>query len=111
MGDDEPTPMTVAQRIAALQKQQGHGKPQPPPQQPPNEMSGRIANLQKTVEPAFLSSREKASDEKARRGDADETQDEDAEEVKPKKVFKPPPGAVQVMLPQFAAKQKKEESD
>jgi hypothetical protein len=115
MSNEETAPMTVAQRIAALQKQQGYSKPLTPPQRPPNEVSGRIANLQKNVEPAFLSSREKAEEEKAKSGEeVDETPNEVVDEqTKPKKAFKPPPGAVQVMLPQFTAKQKRQadESD
>eukprot|EP00956_Cyclotella_meneghiniana_P038900 scaffold161764_cov28-Cyclotella_meneghiniana.AAC.1 len=107
MGDDESPLMSVAQRIAALQKQQEQGgkhTPLSPPQQPPSEKSDRIANLQKTVEPAFLSGREKAGEEAAKRADVDDdVAEEEDPETKPKKPFKPPPGAVQVMLP-FAPK-------
>jgi hypothetical protein len=109
---EDSAPKSIAERIAALQKQQGHGAPIPKPQQPPNKTSGHIADLQKTVEPAFFSSREKAMEERAkRRDDVDGAQEEEVAEEKPKKAFKPPPGAVQVMLPQFAAKQKSDESD
>lgn len=94
--------MSIAQRIAALQKQ-GEA---PPPQQlskPPSQVSDRIANLQKTAEPAFLSSREKASAAAAMEGEVDEDETPKTEgENKVKKGFKPPPGAVQVLLP-FAA--------
>lgn len=110
MGDDDAVPMTVSQRIAALQKNQGKGNPVPPPQQPPNGMSDHIANLQKTVEPAFLSSKKKALEEKAKRVDMKE-EIQDAQELKPKKTFKPPPGAVQVILPQFSEEQKRNGSD
>ena len=108
MGDNELPPMSVAQRIAALQKQQEQGgkpTPPPPPQQPPSEKSDRIANLQKTVEPAFLSGREKACEEAAKKVDVDDDDvpGEEDRETKLKKPFKPPPGAVQVMLP-FAPK-------
>lgn len=50
-------------------------------------------------------------EERAKRGDSvDGAHEEEGDvvEEKPKKAFKPPPGAVQVMLPQFAAKQQKE---
>jgi hypothetical protein len=95
--------MTVAQRIAALQRQSHGNAPRPPQQQcmSPSQVSGRIAELQKTVEPAFLSSREKSlSDAMTESGETD-VPSEDVHDTKAKK-FKPPPGAVQVMLP-FAA--------
>ena len=94
--------MTVAQRIAALQRQ-SHGNAPRPPQQckSPSQVSGRIAELQKTVEPAFLSSREKSSSDAMNESGETDVLSEDVHDTKAKK-FKPPPGAVQVMLP-FAA--------
>jgi hypothetical protein len=110
MSEEDSAPKSIAERIAALQKQQGHDTTKPKPQQPPNETSSRITDLQKTAEPAFFSSREKAMEERAKRGDSVDGAHEEGDDVeeKPKKAFKPPPGAVQVMLPQFAAKQQKE---
>ncbi|KAL7474897.1 hypothetical protein ACHAW6_000842 [Cyclotella cf. meneghiniana] len=101
--EEDGAPMTVAQRIAALQRQNHGNAPHPPQQQckSPSQISGRIAELQKTVEPAFLSSREKSSSDAKNKSTETEVPSEDAHDTKAKK-FKPPPGAVQVMLP-FAA--------
>ena len=108
---EESAPKSIAERIAALQKQQGHDAPKPAPQQPPTETSGRIADLQKTAGPAFLLAREKAAEEKAKRGVVGYEEAKDDEVEKPKsKGFKPPPGAVQVMLPQFTKQKKDEEA-
>ncbi|KAL3804306.1 hypothetical protein HJC23_011234 [Cyclotella cryptica] len=101
--EDGGAPMTVAQRIAALQKQSPGNAPHPPPQQckSPSQVSSRIAELQKTVEPAFLSGREKSSSDAKNATSEAEVPREEVHDTKAKK-FKPPPGAVQVMLP-FAA--------
>lgn len=94
MDEADSRPKTVAERIAALQKRQDNTQQSVQPKHKgPNAVSGRIASLQNTVEPAFLSSRNQAT---GYHGDEfGSTENEDA--PKPKK--KPPPGAVSVMLP------------
>ena len=104
MENAEPAPMTVAERIAALQNK---GKSNQPPtkQVKPhkNEITGSIAALQKTVEPAFFSSQEKyasaASNSTEEGGNVNAEDSSGASNGKVGKIKKMPPGAIPVMIP------------
>mmetsp|Transcript_10137 Transcript_10137/g.21055 ORF Transcript_10137/g.21055 Transcript_10137/m.21055 type:complete len:131 (+) Transcript_10137:3-395(+) len=102
--------MTVAQRVEALQKQEKSTDLTVPTTKPNKiNFAGRvdISSLQKTVEPAFVSSQEKyafAAKERSSK-ESDETSaktsedDSERDGEKVGKIKKLPPGAVPVMMP------------